>query len=123
MGVLINKCTVNGRCSKGFPKEFRDHTHFGENGYPEYARPNNGATVTKGDKTYDNRHVVPYNPYLLQNSTVISMLKFVHQSKQLNTFTSTFIKVMTGQLLRFLLLRRVLAEMKSKSISTSSALA
>src|SRR5271156_695035 len=59
-----NKCMVNGNCSKGFPKEFRDHTHFGEDGYPEYARPNNGATMTKGDKTYDNRHVVPYNPYL-----------------------------------------------------------
>src|SRR5271154_5820754 len=59
-----NKCMGNGKCSKGFPKEFRDHTQFGENGYPEYAGPNNGATVTKGDKTYDNRHVVPYNPYL-----------------------------------------------------------
>ena len=59
-----NKCTVNGKCSKGFPKEFRDHTQFGENGYPDYARPNNGVNVTKQGKTYDNRHVVPYNPFL-----------------------------------------------------------
>ena len=28
------KCLVNGKCSKDFPKEFRDQTHFGENGYP-----------------------------------------------------------------------------------------
>jgi hypothetical protein len=59
-----DKCKVNGKCSKGFPKEFRDHTQFGENGYPDYARPNNGVNVTKQGKTYDNRHVVPYNPFL-----------------------------------------------------------
>ena len=48
------KCLVNGNCNKNFPKEFRDQTHFGENGYPDYARPENGRTVIKGGKTYDN---------------------------------------------------------------------
>ena len=29
-----------------------------------YARPNNGCTVTRNGHVYDNRDVVPYNPYL-----------------------------------------------------------
>jgi hypothetical protein len=57
-------CEVNGRCSKHFPKEFSDVTVYGENGYPQYARPNNGRTVEKNGFIYDNRRVVPYNPYL-----------------------------------------------------------
>jgi hypothetical protein len=57
-------CMVDGRCSKHFPKEFREHTLYGENGYPEYARPNNGRRVEKNGFSYDNRYVVPYNAYL-----------------------------------------------------------
>jgi len=57
-------CMVNGRCSKQFPKDFLETTLFGENGYPRYARPNNGHTIEKNGFTYDNRRVVPYNPYL-----------------------------------------------------------
>jgi hypothetical protein len=36
-----------------------------ENGYPNYARPDNGRTVIKSGIELDNRWVVPYNPYLL----------------------------------------------------------
>jgi hypothetical protein len=57
-------CMVNGRCSKNYPKEFSEVTVYGENGYPQYARPNNGRTVRKNGFDYDNRWVVPYNPYL-----------------------------------------------------------
>ena len=57
-------CMVQGRCSKHFPKEFSEVTVYGENGYPQYARPNNGRTVRKNGFTYDNRRVVPYNSYL-----------------------------------------------------------
>ena len=57
-------CMADRKCSKHFPKEFSEFTVFGENGYPQYARPNNGRTVEKNGFTYDNRHVVPYNPYL-----------------------------------------------------------
>jgi len=55
---------VDGKCSKKYPKEFCEQTVFTENGYPQYAQPNNGCTVEKNGFTYDNRHVVPYNPYL-----------------------------------------------------------
>jgi hypothetical protein len=57
-------CMVDNQCSKHYPKEFNEHTIYGENGYPQYARPNNGRTVTKNGHVYDNRDVVPYNPYL-----------------------------------------------------------
>ena len=57
-------CMVDGKCSKHYPKEFIQHTIYGENGYPQYARPDNGHTVTKNGHVYDNRDVVPYNPYL-----------------------------------------------------------
>jgi hypothetical protein len=83
------KCKVNGKCSKNFPKEFREHTHFGENGYPDYARPQNGHTVTKNNgTTYDNRHVVPYNPYLsgkykchinVEICASIEAIKYIHK--------------------------------------------
>ena len=55
-------CMVDGRCSKHYPKEFNEHTLYGENGYPKYARPNNGRTVEKNNHVYDNRYVIPYHP-------------------------------------------------------------
>ena len=54
-------CMVDGKCSKNYPKEFNEHTIYGENGYPQYARPDNGCTVLKNDFLYDNRYVIPYH--------------------------------------------------------------
>ncbi|KAK9740538.1 hypothetical protein RND81_03G042900 [Saponaria officinalis] len=45
-------CMVDGKCSKHFPKKFTNNTTIDSGGYP------NGSFL-------DNRHVVPYNPYLL----------------------------------------------------------
>ena len=59
------KCMVNKNCSKRYPKQFREHTAMNENGYPDYARPDNGRTMRKSGHVYDNRDVVPYNPYLV----------------------------------------------------------
>ena len=58
-------CMVEGKCSKHYPKEFCPQTHFGQDGYPEYARHENGRTYTnhKGH-TFDNHNVIPYNAYL-----------------------------------------------------------
>lgn len=52
-----------GKCSKGFPKAFRDSTSIVENGYPQLKRPNNGRTHEKNGHIYDNTSVVPYCPY------------------------------------------------------------
>ena len=56
---------VDGKCSKKFPKEFCEETTVEEDGYPKYARPNNGQEFTDSrGNVFDNRHVVPHNAYL-----------------------------------------------------------
>jgi hypothetical protein len=58
-------CNVDKKCSKRYPKQFREHTLFTVDGYPDYARPDDGRTFEKNNHVYDNRDVVPYNPYLV----------------------------------------------------------
>ena len=65
-------CMTNGECCKNFPKSFNAQTRIGEDTYPLYRRrhPEQGGhtgTLTKANKAnrVDNRHVVPYNPWLL----------------------------------------------------------
>ncbi|POS81884.1 hypothetical protein EPUL_005913, partial [Erysiphe pulchra] len=57
-------CFRDGKCSKAYTKRWCEATILGENSYPEYARPNNGVTWEKNGFVFDNRWVVPYNPYL-----------------------------------------------------------
>jgi hypothetical protein len=62
-------CMQNGKCSKGYPKPFQDITHTTEDGYPLYARPDDGrsfpiAVSGVGPVQVDNRWIVPYNPYI-----------------------------------------------------------
>lgn len=63
-------CSLDGdfTCKKNFPKAFQDHTQVQLNGYPLYRRRDNGRHVIKKrgqiPVRLDNRHVVPYNPYL-----------------------------------------------------------
>jgi len=58
-------CMVNGVCSKHYPRDFQPDTVFGDSGYPEYARPDNGRTFTdRRGYIHDNRDIVPHNPYL-----------------------------------------------------------
>jgi hypothetical protein len=82
-------CMVNGKCSKGYPKDFCEATRFGDDGYPEYKRSNNGRTYTNSrGQVFDNRHVVPYSPYLcarynchinLEVCTSIKAIKYIHK--------------------------------------------
>lgn len=63
----INKnsmCMVDDKCSKDFPKKFNNETKLNCDGYPQYKRRDNGATVTVGRFQVDNRWIVPFNPYL-----------------------------------------------------------
>ncbi|XP_071718447.1 uncharacterized protein [Rutidosis leptorrhynchoides] len=60
-------CTDDDKkCTKHFPKPFSDYTSVDKEGYPIYRRRNDGRTVSKLGHDLDNRHVVPYNPYLLK---------------------------------------------------------
>ncbi|XP_063215751.1 uncharacterized protein LOC134527212 isoform X1 [Bacillus rossius redtenbacheri] len=58
-------CYREGKCRFNFPKAFRTETLLNYKGFVQYRRPDNGFTVTIGRNQYDNRHIVPYNPYLL----------------------------------------------------------
>ena len=66
-GILNKKspCMEDGKCTKDFPKEFRNETAPNKDGYPRYRRRDNGITIKVGKYEIDNRWVVPYNPYLL----------------------------------------------------------
>ena len=59
------RCLQNGRCKKHFPKSFCEQTRMNDDGYPEYARPDNGHTVQKNEDSFTNQHVVPHNQKLL----------------------------------------------------------
>lgn len=57
-------CMKDGACKSRYPKPFIPFTIIREDGYPDYGRPDDGVTYVDRDFVYDNRHVVPYNPYL-----------------------------------------------------------
>ena len=69
-GPCDERCMRNGRCEDGYPMEFRDEMTVpngsARGGYPIYRRPNDGRGVFKKNVWLDNRHVVPYNMYLLK---------------------------------------------------------
>ncbi|CAG8593178.1 641_t:CDS:2, partial [Cetraspora pellucida] len=57
-------CMENRKCQKKYPKSFNDVTSMDLDGYPLYARRNDGRTFNVGSKIIDNRDVVLYNPFL-----------------------------------------------------------
>ncbi|KAK4320910.1 hypothetical protein Pmani_008282 [Petrolisthes manimaculis] len=65
-------CMADGKCSKGYPKQFVADTQSGDDGYPSYRRrkPGEGGfdaviTMEKNRQVkVDNRWIVPYCPLL-----------------------------------------------------------
>lgn len=55
----------SGSCNKRYPRDYCEETQLSEDGYPVYARPNDGRQFVnaKGD-VFTNRDVVPHNPLL-----------------------------------------------------------
>jgi hypothetical protein len=58
-------CMENGKCGKGFPKDFCEESSLNVNGFAQYMRPNNGRTLDVRGCQVDNRWVVAHNPHLL----------------------------------------------------------
>nr|GEV03351.1 DNA helicase [Tanacetum cinerariifolium] len=59
-------CTHNnGKCKKGFPKEFSNQTYIEKSGFVHYKRRNTGVKTSRQDIELDNGYVVPYNKKLL----------------------------------------------------------
>lgn len=59
------RCLENGQCKKRFPKSFCPQTLLKDDGYPEYARPDNGRTIQKNNTIFTNKDVIPHPPELL----------------------------------------------------------
>ena len=56
----------DGKCSKRYPRAFTEVTSDAGDGYPLYARPDNGRGIDINGVRIDNRWVVPHNPVLLK---------------------------------------------------------
>jgi hypothetical protein len=85
------RCMENGKCKKHFPKSFCEQTQLKEDGYPEYARPDNGRTFQRpgSDTTiFTNKDVVPHPRELLvkfnchinlEVCALIKSVKYIHK--------------------------------------------
>src|SRR6202789_4502128 len=58
-------CLRDGKCSKSFPKPFRDHTTISEDSYANLRRRDTGKKYQVRGQDVDNRWVVPFPPYWL----------------------------------------------------------
>ena len=58
-------CMENGKCTKNFPKPFRETTSVSEDSYASYRRRDDGRKHMVQGKEVDNRWVVPYSPWML----------------------------------------------------------
>lgn len=55
-----------GSFSKFYPKSFQNETSIDRDGFTIYKRLDNGCFVLKGNIRLDNRWVVPYNMFFLE---------------------------------------------------------
>ncbi|KAJ3698202.1 hypothetical protein LUZ61_001907 [Rhynchospora tenuis] len=58
-------CMQDGKCTKRFPKPYRDSTLVSDDGFVLYKRRDTHVTVMKNGVPLDNRYVVPYNLNML----------------------------------------------------------
>lgn len=81
-------CMVDGKCSKNFPKPFRETTSISEDSYAVYRRRNDGRTHTVCQHEVDNRWIVPYSPWLLykfrchfnvESIGSVKAIKYIHK--------------------------------------------
>ena len=66
-------CMRDGKCSKGFPKPYQAETVLNKDGYPLYARPNDGRAYDVRQFSANNQWIVPYNPYILSQYVCSSL--------------------------------------------------
>lgn len=74
-------CTKDGKCTRQYPRPFRDSTSLVEDTYPAYRRRDDGRVVEKQGFQFDNRHVVPYPKYAIKYSSLM-LLKFKQEPRK-----------------------------------------
>ena len=60
------KCLNKWKCKYDYPKKYQTETELQLNGYPKYARPDNGVTAKVGHFEITNVDIVPHNPFLIK---------------------------------------------------------
>ena len=58
-------CMRDGKCIHGYPKPFQQHTTMDRDGYPQYARPDDGRSYEVRGFMLDNRWIIPFSPFCL----------------------------------------------------------
>ena len=58
-------CMKDGKCIHGYPKPFQEHTTMDHDGYPHYARPNNGCCYQVRGFMLNNHWVIPFNAFCI----------------------------------------------------------
>jgi hypothetical protein len=56
-------CMKDNKCIHGFPKSFQEQTTMDHDGYPQYARPNDGRCYEVRGFMADNRWITPYSAF------------------------------------------------------------
>ena len=51
---------MDGRCTKYYPKDYRNETTIDSNGYPVYRRRDDKRTIQLKDTEIDNRYQILY---------------------------------------------------------------
>ncbi|GKB36720.1 DNA helicase PIF1, ATP-dependent [Tanacetum coccineum] len=74
-------CNLEGKCSKHFLKPFYVERVIDEDGYPIYRRRDDKVSVKKANFTFDNKHVVPHNRYLLLKYQAYINVEWCNRSK------------------------------------------
>ena len=111
-------CMKDGRCSKHYPKVFNEHTIYGDNGYPQYARPNNGRTVEKNNHIYNNQNVIPYH----LRSSARFVLFFLREKKITNIFVLDTIVISMSKYAPLLILADISQNMSLKAMIAPQSL-
>ena len=58
-------CMRDGKCIHGYPKPFQQHTTMDHDGYPHYARPDDGRSYEVRGFMLDNRWIIPFSAFCL----------------------------------------------------------
>lgn len=79
-------CMGDGRCKYRYPRAFQEETSVGLDSYPAYCRSRNGQHHRHNGFDFNNRWVVPYNPFLtnkydchinVKSATAIGAVKYL----------------------------------------------
>ncbi|XP_024886657.1 uncharacterized protein LOC112464095 [Temnothorax curvispinosus] len=120
----------DGKCTRGYPKEFREETKANENGYPMYQRRNIGKKYRVRGKEIDNRWVVSYSPYLLMKydrhmnleiCSSVKNVKYLHKYIH-KGFDCAAIEVQTRDGTRLIKIDEVKSFMDARYVSTPEAM-